>query len=263
MNENIRSYAKLFWRLFKTDLLVYKKNMFGQTVDLIIWVAIVTLIFGYVYPEFGMSKYFGTFYMVGTIASASIFNIWGSVVAMISDVEGNNAISYSLTLPLPSWLYFVKGATSYACVTMATTSVILPLGKIILGDRLSFTDTSIPKLILIFFSINFFIGIFTLFITSIPKGIHKMENVWGRFLFPMWILGGADFPWKTIYELSPRFAMLSLFNPFVYLMEGIRAAVLGQTGFINFWICILVIWFNTIFFGWLGIKRLKKWLDFV
>jgi len=263
MSENIKSYAKLFWQLLKTDLLIHSQNIIGRIVDLTIWVSLVIFIFSYVFPEFGMSKYFGTFYLVGTIVSTCIFNIWGSTAIVISDFEGNNEISHSLTLPLPSWLYFIKLATGYACQTIITTSIILPLGKIILGSRMSFENISIPKFILIFLSINFFIGVFTLFVTSIPKSMHKIESVWTRILFPLWILGGPEFPWQTINELSPRLATLCLFNPFLYSMEGIRAAVLGQTGFINFWICFSMVWFSTVIFGWLGIRRLKKWLDFV
>ena len=56
---------------------------------------------------------------------------------------------------------------------------------------------------------------------------------------------------------------IALLNPLLYPMEGIRAAFFGQGGFISFWFCISMLSFFTILFGFIGIKRLKKRLDFI
>ena len=110
---------------------------------------------------------------------------------------------------------------------------------------------------------NIFIGFFSIFVASIVKDMGHINKVGIRILFPMWIFGGGQFPWKTIYSLSPKFAYVVFVNPLLYMSEGIHAAVLGQEGYLPFWICLIALWIFTGAFGWLGIARLKKRLDFV
>jgi len=263
MFKNLKSYSKLFWQLLKTDLLIYKQNIFGQIIDEIIWITFTTIIASYVYPQFGMSKNFGTFFLVGTIVSSGVFNIFGASTKFLGNIEGSNPLSYFLTLPIPSWLHFIKLAIGQGCIATAKTIIILPLGKIILWNRITFANLSIYKFILIYFAINFSMGMLIVFMTSLVKNLKSIHSIWSRFLFPLWFLGGAMFTWKAIHNVSPKLAIILLLNPLLHLMEGVRAAVLGQEGYINFWICFLVAWFFAVFLGWVGICRFKKRLDFV
>jgi len=260
---NIKSSAKLFWQLLKTDLIIYKQDIIDLTFNAIIWVSLLTIIISYVYPQFGMFQYFGSFFLVGTIVSICLSNIMSSTARLLVDLEDNNVISYYLTLPNSSWLYFVKLGVGYACKTIVISIIILPLGKLILWDKINFSNLSLYKFFLIYLTINFSMGMITVFMASLIKNIMSIGSLWCRFIFPLWFLGGPAFPWQTIYNLSPKLAILCLFNPLLYLMEGVRAAVLGQHSFINFWICLFVAWAFSIFLGWIGIYRFQKRLDLV
>jgi len=263
MNKNIKSYAKIFWQLLKTDLLIYKQNVKDQIIDVLIWVIPLTLVYTYIFPQIGMTKDFGSFYVVGTMVSVAVFNIWNAATVFVADLEGDKAISYPLTLPMPSKLYFIKLAVGYACKTIVTSFLMLPLGKLLLWNKINFANISIFKFILIFLSINLFVGIFAIFAISVPKNIRTLDSILMRIIFPLWFLSGAEFSWQTLYGFSTWLAFLLFFNPFLYLMEGARAAVLGQADYLNFWICLAVIWVGGVLFGLVGIRRLKRNLDFV
>lgn len=263
MNKSTKSYLKLFWQLLKADLLVFKQTIIGETINTFVWVFSTLVVATYIFPQLGMTKAYGAFYAVGIIASCSFWTIWESVSIFIADIQGDSTISYPLTLPLPSWLVVVKFASRYSIRAAIFSAMILPLCKLLLLDRLDLSNLSYFKFVAIFLVINFFIGFFSIFVSSIVKDMNHINQVGIRILFPMWFFGGTQFSWETIYSLSPRLAYMIFLNPLLYASEGIHAAVLGQKGYIPFWICIVMLWIFTIISGWLGIAKLKKRLDFV
>ncbi len=262
MNK-IKSYLNLFWQLLKTDFVIFNKSIVSGIIDTSIWISILLAIFTYIFPHLGMTKNFSSIVLVGAIVSCGLFETFSFAATFLADIEGNKTISYFFTLPIPSWLIFVKSALAQAYKTIILSLIIIPLGKLILWQRLDLSNISIYKFLLIFLSINVFLGMFAVFLSSIPKDMSQIRSIWIRILFPLWFLGGAEFPLRVVQKMSPRLAYLFFLNPVTYAMEGIRAATLGQHGYLNIWICLGAIWFFGIIFGFLGIKRLKKRLDFV
>ena len=91
----------------------------------------------------------------------------------------------------------------------------------------------------------------------------RLENAFMRIVYPLWFLGGFQFSWKVLHDCSPTLATLNLLNPYVYSMESMRAAALGQHDYLPFWYCIGALVLFTIMFASWGIIRLKKRLDFI
>ncbi|MCK4650684.1 ABC transporter permease [Candidatus Babeliales bacterium] len=263
MIKKIISQLKIFFQLIKTDLIIFKKDALGGIIDTIIWVSILLFVTSHLYPKLGMPLNYGVIYLLGTIVSCSLFETESNVVSIISDIEGNNNISYQATLPIKSNFVFLKNAISSACKAMTLAIVIIPLGKIFLWQRLNLSLFSPIKFLIMFVTIGIFAGIFSIFMSSLVKGMKQIDIVWFRVLFPLWMLGGTFFPWYAVYKLSPKFAYLFLLNPVIYASEGMRVAILGQQNYINFWLCLSAMWFSVFIFGFFGIKRLKKRLDFI
>jgi len=258
-----QSYLKVFWELLKTDLSIYKQPIKDAVVDASIWFTCLIVIFAYVYPSIGMTQQFGVFMAVGAIVSCCFWDIWSTTTTFVSDIEGNKTIDYFLTLPIPNFLVLIKQIISYALKAGIPSLIILPLGKLFLWNQMSLAHFSLLRFILIYLLINIFIGAFSLFVTSKIQNLHHMGKVGIRYLFPLWFFGGSNFSWNMIHNLSPIFSYSCLLNPLLYAMEGIRAAVLGQEGYISYWICSVMLTGFIILFSFLGIKNLKTRLDFV
>lgn len=259
----LQSYSRIFWKLFKTDMIIFGKALAGNMFDVMIWVFGYVGVAAYIFPQLGMTTSMGQFMAVSSVVNCSIFEIWSVTSTFISDLCGRKTITYPLTLPLPSWLVLVKNACVYAMRSMAFGLCVLPLTKLLLWNRMDLSQMCIPKFVVMFIAINFFGGFFALFTASLVKDMNVIGSVWTRIIFPLWLLGCSQFSWQTVYDMSPIFAYVSLANPFLYLMEGMRATVLGQQGSLSFWICLPVIIVTSAFFGWIGIKRIKRRLDFV
>ena len=79
----------------------------------------------------------------------------------------------------------------------------------------------------------------------------------------MWMLGGFQFSWATLYGLNEWAGYASLLNPLMYASEGYRSVILDPAQSLPFVACIGMLVFFHFLFTYMAIKRLKKQLDFV
>jgi ABC-2 type transport system permease protein len=146
---------------------------------------------------------------------------------------------------------------------MVLSIFMVPLGKLILFNQLDLSTLDIVKFSLIFVTVNLFFGCFAVWISSWAKGSARFSEVWRRVANPLWIYGGYQFSWYILYKVFPRLALVNLLNPITYTFEGMRAAILGQAGFIPFVVSFLMLWlFIAVFMYW-ALVWLKKRLDYV
>ncbi|MBX9830821.1 hypothetical protein K2X40_02605, partial [Candidatus Babeliales bacterium] len=155
------SYARLVWQLVKTDMTIYRGIVVEQLINTAAWVVPTILVTAYALPLLGIAKDFGTFIAVASIASVSLFQAFAAATAFVGDLEGNQTISFPLTLPMPSWLVFVQRSVSYVCKASILSIIVLPLGKFILLDKLSFAQFSPIKFVIIFFAAHIFSSFFS------------------------------------------------------------------------------------------------------
>jgi len=262
--QQIKSFARLFYNLLKKDVYVYfRNNYIGDLIDNIIWTSSFIFIANYILPQLGLSASYGAFFAISMIVSVAFWDTWNTTTQFISDLDGNRVIEYYLTLPLPATLYFIKQICSFAVRAGALSLGIIPVAKIILWNQLSFSQVMFFNTIIIFIASVFFCATMSLMMASMVKNISHLGHVGIRVLFPMFSWGGTQYSWFTILGLSPWFAYISLINPLLYATEGMHAAMLGQSGYLPFWICVMMVLIFTFVFGWVSISRIKKRLDCV
>ncbi len=261
---NYSKQARLVGRLLKTDMLIFKSQFIDTTIDTCVWITFCTLVAAYILPQLGMNSAYGAFALIGYIGSASIFQTFGNVSQVVADLDGERTITYPLTLPLPGWLLMMQKALAFALQSALLSIIILPIGKLILQDKLNLSLIDPVRFLIIYATLHLFIaGFFTLFFVSITAKMSRILNVWTRVLFPLWFMGGSQFAWATLNTTAPLFAKICLLNPFIYAFEGLHAATLGQEGYLPFWLCIGMLWLFIVVFGVISIKRLQRRLDFI
>jgi len=263
MNKSIVFYAYVFKQLLIEELIIFRETFADKIIDLGIWVSCTAGIFGYIMPAFGLSADYGSFQLAGLIASAGLFEVFPSIMMLVSDIEGDRVISYQLTLPVPSWLILMKKIAYYAINGLSLAICVTPIGKLVLWNQFSLTNISIIPFLLMVIVTSIFYGTLILWLASKVKSMSKIGNIWMRFIFPMWFLGGFQFSWSVLYKVCPPLAYLNLLNPMTYVMEGMRAALLGQQEFLSVWLCILALIVFSMLSGWRATVKLKQRLDFV
>lgn len=253
----------VLWQLLRRDLQRYKREFWAKLFDTASLLFTNLVVFGYFMSSYGLGGNYGPFMLISAISSFGFFDIVGKISQLISDIEGERTISYTLTLPIPSWLVFVYIGIYWALNSVLITFLLFPLGKLIIFNQFDLSQISYLKLIPMYISMNLFYGFFSLWMTSMLKNMGDVGSLWVRVINPLIMFGAYFYSWHAIYELSHSIAIITLINPMVYVMEGMRAAALGQEGSISFWICLPVVWIFTIACAWHGTRRLQKRLDCV
>lgn len=252
---------KNFFQLLRRDFLILRKEFWPNLINVLFWLAPNLIIFIYVLPGMGISREYGVFTLTGIIAIQGLFTAISNIPDLLNDIEDNHAIYYYLSLPLPQWLLFVRYALRFSMGACLMSFALLPLSKLVLGSILDLSHFSLFKYLLIYILLQIFFGFFALLITAYTNSMVQYERAWVRVVWPLAFLGGYQFTWKTLFVNLPGLAYLNLLNPIIYCMEGFRAAILGQSDYINFWVCCgMVIFFTGIVSFW-GIKKFIYRLD--
>lgn len=258
-----KQYLLTVYHLLKRDLRIFKEEFLGKLIDTSLLLFTTVVIFGYFLPAYGLKMDYGPFLLIGVIAGFGFFEVIGKVSVMIADLEGDRTILYTLMLPIPAWLVFVYIAISWAMISSIMSLLMFPLGKILLFSKFDLTKINLFELPLIFIISNLFFGFFALWLVSILKKMSSISHLFVRVINPMYSFGGWWYSWFTIYGISPILGYLHLINPLLYVMEGMRAATLGQKGYIPFWWSLAGLTLFTLVLAFDSIRRLQKRLDCV
>ncbi len=257
------SYARTMFYLINTQYRVFLQTIKDKYIDLFIWIIGMSAVTIYMLPSFGLSHAYGSFMIASMAASAGLFEQYTSTVNLIGDFEGDNITSFYLTLPIPSWMVFVSYAVFYAFNTLALAVFVVPIAKLIFWNHFDLSEFSCIKYAVMLLATSSFYASFTIWMVGLVPNLQHAGSIWMRFIFPLWTFGAFQYSYAVLYGLNVWFAYASLGNPMVYLMEGTRAAILGQAGSLNIWMCAGVSFFFTILFTAHGISRIKRRLDYV
>lgn len=253
----------VFLQLLKRDLRAFSREYPGKLFDTAFLFFTNMIVFAYLMPKQGLNAHYGAFLMIGAIASFGLIEVVGRVSLFLADIDGERTISQTLILPVSAEAAFCYIAIFWALSSMLLSILLFPLGKLLLWDRFDLEAISFIRLIPIYLTANLFYGFFALWLSSVLKGLDGLNALWMRVINPLWMFGAYFYSWKASFELSPVIGYISLANPMVYIMEGMRAASLGQEGYLHFGTCLLAVWGFIIICGIDAIRRLKKRLDCV
>lgn len=256
-------FADIFFKLLMTKLLIARHQLSGKLLNISIWSFCTLFIFGRVMQSFGLAGNFGLFQLAGVIGTAGLFENYGNIASIIMDIAGERSIGYYLTLPTRPWVILLSTACSYATVGMILSIAMVFLGKLVLFSSVSLASIAWFKLLIILLLGNLFYGMLAIAIAGHVGEVSKIGNVWSRFIFPMWFFGGFQFSWEAMYKASVPCAYAVLANPILYIMEGVRIAVMGQEGNLPWAVCLSALTAATIICWFIAYNRMQKRLDFV
>lgn len=252
---------RVFAQLLRRDLYVLRQSILGKMLNTTIWASIVVFSNHYVMPFLGMPTSYGKFMLAGGIVAQMLFQAMSEVSVTIEDLTGDKEITYSLGLALPAWLAFFRYAVKTAIQGLFMGIFAIPVAVVVMGKDFNFPFVSIPKMILMYGIQSLFFGCFAVWVASFTKDMQAYEDVWLRVTFPFWMLGCYTYSWMILFQAMPWLAYVCLLNPFTYAMEGLRAAVLGQPNFLNYWGCVGMLVLATAWFGYRGITSMIRRLD--
>lgn len=255
------------WLMFKTMLLVdleqARGTFIGKLIDRFVWAMSLVLVPAYLLPVLGMTNEFGKLVLAGVIVSIGIIETYSVVALIISDLEGDRAISYYLTLPIPPALVFLRIVVYQALFFTAICLLLYSPCNACLPEPIAYGAVHWPKFIAILLCTNFFHGALIVWSATYVADMRMLGKIWSRVLHPMWFFGGFQFTWAMMSKKSVWLGYVVLLNPVIHATEGMRSALLGGEGYVPFWVCITTLLGAAVIMSMHGIARWKKRLDVV
>lgn len=262
--SNLTHYTQVVWQLIKVDLLAYSSSRYlHDLIDSFFWTTTTLVVSGKLLTSFGMRPGFGIFVAAGIPATRCLFQIYSRSTAIVVDLMSNKAITYDLTLPIPTWIALSRIILSSFVRSLLLSLPALPFGLLFTWNEFTFANFSLFNYSVILILCALFCGAFGLLIASSVRTTEEISSIWNRVISPMWMLGGFQFSWITMMQKIPWLGYIVLANPFLYAMEGMRASILGPDGYLPVWLCASVLIIATILSGYFGVKKMQKNLDCV
>lgn len=250
--------ARIVGAMVRRDMKILRTGLLDRFINYALFMFFQSVVFGYLTPLMGMPKEMITPIFLGSIIFAMTGVCFSRSLAIMSDVNYGKHINYELVLPIHrSWL-LVRYMVSLMIEFFILSAPLLPFGKLYLGSLLNFTDMRILPLLGMYLCHLFFFASFFMALIFLFDFHWYIDNVWPRILAPMQLLGCVFYSWYGLYKVFPFAARIMIFNPIVYLVEGLRGTILAPAGFLPTWFCALglLMWTTlSIFLAYVGMKR--------
>lgn len=238
MNLRVSDNARVWWALVRRDLKILRANLRDKMIDTLLVLVLHVVQIAYLFPYLGMPHEMIPATYLGEIQLIMLFLGFTMSLKMVFDLKFGRFIDYHMTLPLPKRWLFASYLTSFVIETAIIGIPTTFLGIALLGSR--FTTTNPHWLI---FGVMYllgllFYGIFNLAFAFMYDYDWFMANAWQRRLNFLMMLGSLFFPLRAVQKFDPRVGKLFMLNPYTYIIEGMRSALLGTENYLSYWYCI-------------------------
>lgn len=256
------SYSRIIYYLLLTELQLTKKTIKDRVINLFIWTSINLTLVTYIFPSFGIHANFISVTLAGVFSAAGLFEVYPSAFELVSDLEHTHITNFYLILPFPSWMAFVHKIIFYMLNVIFVTLTVIPLGLAITYGHIALANIQLFKLAITMLTSSIFFACITIWLVSRNQKVKKIRNLFMRFIFPAWFLGGFQFTWHTLYSINSWLSYIVLLNPVIYITENMRTSLLGDHTGLPFSLCVIVTYLFTVVFLCHAMRSLKKNLDF-
>jgi ABC-2 type transport system permease protein len=258
---------RTFGALLGRDLVVLRKDLYAFVARTVMQPLLLLFVFTYVFPKIGQGvgsaggtagqAAFSTLLVGGVVASAMIFQgIQAVALPMVQDFGFTREIEDRVLAPIPVEGVALQKVASGAIQGLTAAAVVLPLAFVVpatdvqLDVNWPVTLTFLPLAAVLGASLGLAVG------TRVEP--RQVSLVFSLLVIPMTFLGAVYYPWQGLDPL-PWLKWAVLVNPLVYLSEGVRLGLTGDTiPHMNGWVIYLGCLAFTAVLLWVGISGFRK-----
>ncbi|MDQ2843385.1 MAG: ABC transporter permease [Acidobacteriota bacterium] len=217
-----------FVAILKRDLVVTGREFIPFLLQALMQPLFFLFIFGKVLPGIGLAAgNFAALMLPGIVAlTGMIAAMQGVTLPLVLDLGFAREIDDRLLSPLPVWWVPLEKVLFAALRGTIASSVIFPLGWLILGSGFAVRGDRIPALIgmvVLTSCVGSTIGLLMGTVIK-PEQISLMFTL---IFTPLLFTGCTYYPWGALGNIR-WFQILTLLNPLTYAAEGLRYAMVPR-----------------------------------
>jgi ABC-2 type transport system permease protein len=221
-SNRTRLAVTAFLAILHRDVVVTGREFIPFLLQALMQPLFFLFIFGKVLPGIGLAAgNFASLMLPGIVAlTGMIASMQGVTLPLVLDLGYAREIDDRLLSPLPVWWVALEKVLYAALRGTIASSVIFPLGWLILGSGFAVRTDRLPELIgmvVLTAAVGSTIG---LFIGTIIKP-DQISLMFTLIFTPLLFTGCTYYPWGALDKIG-WFQIVTLFNPLTYCAEGLR-----------------------------------------
>ena len=214
-----------FIAIIHRDLVVTAREFIRFLLQALMQPLFILFIFGKVLPSIGLASGNFAFLMLPGIVALSgmIAAMQGVTLPLVLDLGFAREIDDRLLSPLPVWSVALEKVLYGAFRGAIASTVIFPLGRLILGSGYAVRTDRLPQLVgMVVLTSLVGSGIGLLMGTVIKA--DQISLMFTLIFTPLLFTGCTYYPWGALGKIH-WFQIVTLFNPLTYCSEGLRYAM--------------------------------------
>ena len=260
--SNSTFFLKAFWGLFLRDLRVLTREIVPFLLRVGMQPLLFLFVFTFILPRIGgssnpmaagMGASFGTILLPGLMAVAIMFTGIASVALPLSTEFGiTREIDDRVMCPVPLWAVALEKVCFSALQSIIGALLVIPMAYYVPAVPVRADVHSWPLLALVMVLSSLLAGSMGMAIGSMvpPKQIGLIFSI---ILVPITFLGCVYYSWAGLSKI-PWLQVAVLFNPIVYMSEGLRASVTPSITHMPWWAILVALVIFTAGLGKLGLR---------
>jgi ABC-2 type transport system permease protein len=251
-----------FLGLFLRDLRVLTREFLPFLLRVGMQPLLFLFVFTFILPRMGTGNPmaiaggvdFGTILLPGLMAVAIMFSGIAAVALPLSSEFGiTREIDDRVMCPLPLWAVALEKVCFSAMQSIIAALLVIPMAYYIPAKPVVAHISSWFLLALVLLLASLLAGALGLVIGSTvnPKQIGLVFSI---LVVPITFLGCVYYPWMGLFKNIRWLSIAVLFNPIVYMSEGLRAAVTPGIEHMPWWAILAALAFFTAALGRWGLK---------
>ena len=252
---------KAFLGLYLRDLRVLRRELMPFILRVGMQPLLFLFVFTFIMPRMsggnpmaaGAGASFGTVLLPGLMAVAIMFSGIAAVALPLSTEFGiTREIDDRVMCPVPVWAVAFEKVCFSALQSMVAALLVIPMAIWIPATPVYPQIHNWFLFVLVLLMSSLLAGALGLAIGS-SVGPRQIGLVFSIIVVPITFLGCVYYPWAYLKEL--RWLQIAvLFNPIVYISEGLRAAVTPGVKHMPVWAILLALTFFLAVLGRFGVR---------
>jgi ABC-2 type transport system permease protein len=257
---------RAFGAMVMRDLRVMRRDFAVVGMRSVVQPLLLVFVFAYVMPAIGTTVSpgqttgsFSTILLPGAVASTMLITGVVSVMSpLLVELTYNREIEDRLLAPLPVWSIAVEKIIAGAIQSLLTGAIVFPLALLIhpsgLAPSIHLHDW--PLLVAVAIPGSLFAATMGLFFGTVAD-VRRGPSLLAVGLLPVTMLGCVYYPWQALHAI-PWLQAATLFNPLVYLSEGLRASLTPGVPHLPAWTILAVLGGGCAAMGALSIALFQR-----
>ena len=230
MGSRTRLALSALLATFQRDLVVTGREFVPFLMQALMQPLFFLFIFGKVLPGIGLaSPNFAALMLPGIVAlTGMIAAMQGVTLPLVLDLGFAREIDDRLLAPMPVWFVALEKVLFGALRGAVASSVIFPLGWVILGSGFAVRTDRMFTLVVMVLLTGLVGSTVGLLIGTIIKP-DQISLMFTLIFTPLLFTGCTYYPWGALGRIR-WFQVMTLLNPLTYAAEGLRYAMVPPTG---------------------------------